>query len=430
MITFFCHSERSEESPGQRARSLAVLKVSTTVFVVALAIRFVTLAVWLPRLNPDVNLDWYRSLARHLVAGDGFVAEDDHGRVLPQVDRTPGYPLFLAGLMRLGGDRLGWFLAVQCVVGALTCAGTSWLAGRWLTPRGSLAAGLLVALDPNLVLRCLDLRTETLFTLVLVAGAGLVAWRADRPWAWLATGAFWSYATLTRPIAIGLWVVGTVVVLGTTAAPVRRRIGCLVALWLGFLSLISLWSARNYALTGRWFFSTAPTFNLLVGRAAAVAAQQHGQNADRLSEIFATEFRGAEFFESREQFAIQWRACRAQALRLLAEAPSVAVRQYALGWGQMLLGPGAQALEHSRRTPAKPARGWPVVYAVVLGITSILGVIGVWRLGRSGMLLTALVVYFIMLSGGAGGNSRFRVPITPLLAVLVVASWPTTRQPE
>lgn len=149
------------------------------VFVVALAARLLALAVWLPHMKPGVDLDSYRSLAQHLAAGKGFVAVSDAGRELPNVSRTPLYPLFLAGLIRIGGDRLGWFLAVQCVLGALTCLLAVVLGSRWLSRAGAVVSGLLVAIDPNSVMRCVDLRTETLFTLLLVAGLCLLV-RPDR----------------------------------------------------------------------------------------------------------------------------------------------------------------------------------------------------------------------------------------------------------
>ncbi|MCX7915627.1 MAG: hypothetical protein N3A53_04920 [Verrucomicrobiae bacterium] len=46
---------------------------------------------------------------------------------------------------------------------------------------------------------------------------------------------------------------------------------------------------------------------------------------------------------------------------------------------------------------------------------------GVLRLRRDSVLLAALVIYFVTLAGGANANSRFRVPVVPMLAILAVA---------
>ena len=119
------------------------------VFLIALAIRLIALAHVLPTLRPDVDLDSYHSLARSLAGGKGFVAVATSGHELPNVARTPVYPLFLAGLICVGGDRLGLFLVVQCALGALTCVLTFLIATRWLRPWLSTLAGFLVAVDPN-----------------------------------------------------------------------------------------------------------------------------------------------------------------------------------------------------------------------------------------------------------------------------------------
>ncbi len=151
-------------------------KLLMLIFFVAVTVRLATLAVFLPKLKPDVDMDSLRSLARNVAAGRGFLAISPDGRELPNVGRTPLYPLFLAALMKLGGDRLGVFLAVQCVLWGIICALTVILAARWLSWNAAAWAGLIVALDPNCVTRAIDLRTETLFTLLLLAGVCLIIW--------------------------------------------------------------------------------------------------------------------------------------------------------------------------------------------------------------------------------------------------------------
>ncbi len=399
------------------------MKTLGIVFVVALLLRLGALAYFLPKLNPDVDLDAYRSLARNLAAGRGFVARGPGGEPLPQVDRTPVYPLFLAGLMSAGGDRLGVFLAVQCVLGALTCALTSWLAARWLSPPASLAAGLWVALDPNSVVRCVDLRTETLFTLLIVAGACWLARSPGRAAPWVAAGLIWSVAALCRPIAIAVWVVAVAL------AGWQRRWPLAVAFGVGFVPLVGLWSARNAALTGHWFFSTAATYNLYVVRASGVEAERLGVSHNEMQDRFAPRFRSVQFFKDRESFETALRDCRRASREILAASPGIAAKQFVLGWFKVLLGPGARSLDVSLREPVAPARGWPVVYAGALAVLAAAAVAGAIRLGRAACLLPMLVVYFTLLSGGGGGNSRFRVPVTPMLSVLAVAAVPRSRQP-
>ena len=401
----------------------------TAVFAAALAIRWLVLAALLPAMKPDVDLDSYRSLARNLAAGKGFVAHAGSGPDLPNVARTPVYPLFLAGVIRLGGDRLGLFLAAQCLLGAATCGLTVLLAARWLPSRLAAIAGLLVAIDPNSVVRCADLRTETLFTLLLVAGACVVTWRSDKPWAWLCGGLLWSLATLTRPIAAWLWIIALVVVV-TTTLTWRARAVCLAAFLAGYLPLEGIWMARNAALTGRWFVSTIATHNLLMYRAAGVEAEKSSTSLEVMQCRFAAECGDVQFVRDRASFARSLECYRQKAMSVLSTARRNAIEQTVVGWGRVLFGPGARSIDAMLREPRAATRWWPPLYGVGLALVSGLSILGAVRLRSGGVLLTALVFYFVILAGGPESNSRFRVPITPMLAVLAVAGLPSLRKTE
>lgn len=391
-------------------------KTLVTVFLLALVVRFAALALLLPQFKPDVDLDWYRSLGRNLASGKGFVAQSANGQELPQVDRTPVYPLFLAAIIRLGGDRLGLFLAVQCVVGALTCALTTLLAMRWLSTGWSMLAGLLITFDPNSIARCVDLRTETVFTALIVAGACLLAWRTEAWWPWFLAGLTGSAASLCRPIAIGLWVAAVLV-----GVAWRVRWTCMGAFMVGFLLLIGPWMARNAALTGHWFFSTASTYNLYVVRASGVAAEKEGISHNAMQDRFAQHYREVQFFVDRLTFERALRECRVAAREIVLGSPMIAARQYVQGWLQLLFGPGPHSLDNSLINPKPPSRWWPPIYGLTLAFVTIAGILGTVRLGRKAVLVPALVLYFVALSGGGGANSRFRAPIMPSLVILAAA---------
>jgi len=408
-----------------RRRDLRSKTVSTTtkiclaVFAVALAIRLLTLTFWLPRLRPDADLDSYRSLAQHLAAGKGFVALSPNGNELPNVSRTPVYPLFLAALMRVGGDRLGLFLAVQCVLGAITCLLTVMLASRWLPLRGATVASLLVAIDPNSIVRCVDLRTETLFTLLLIGGACALA-RRDKPWwGWVLGGFLWSLAALTRPIAVWLWVVALVVLLGTRLSW-RTRTGCFAVFLAGYLVLPGIWAARNTVLTGHCFVSTISTYNLLAYRAAGVEAGRTHQPLETVQQRLLSKSGDLQFFESRAAFDAALQTYRRTATRVLSSAPGLAVKQTALGWGKILFGPGARSIDNMLREPSSPSRWWPPLYTFGLIVAALLSLVGVIKLGREATMMCAVALYLVLLAGGPESNSRFRAPITPVLAILAV----------
>jgi hypothetical protein len=398
------------------------------VFAVALAIRLITLAVLLPNLKPDVDLDSYRSLARNLVAGKGFVAISEAGQELPNVSRTPVYPLFLAAMMKIGGDNLGLFLAAQCVLGAVVCALTALLASRWLSWGKALAAGLLVTVDPNSVVRCVDLRTETLFTLLLIGGGCALAWRDKRWWGWMLGGFLWSLAAMCRPIAMWLWVVALILAL-TVQVRWPQRLLYFAAFLVAFLPLEGVWAARNARLTGRAFVSTISACDLLLYRAGGVVAAQTHQPLETVQQRFLSDYGDVQFFDGRATFGVRLGAYRRVALHIILSAPALVAQQTFLGWVKVLVGPGAHSIDAMLREPRATARWWPVPYSLGLLLVSGLSILGAVRLRSGGVLLTALVLYFVILVGGPESNSRFRAPITPMLAVLAVAAVQQRREP-
>lgn len=431
-------------------------KLLVAVFAFALAIRLVTLMFVLPRLRPNTDLDSYRSLAQNLAAGRGFIAVASNGQELPNVGRTPAYPLFLASLIRLGGDRLGLFLAVQCVVGALICVLTVVLAARWLRPGAALLAGLTVAIDPNSLLRCSDLRTETLFTLLILAGVCLIVWHPNKAWSWFATGLCWSLAALTRPIAAWIWIVALIIFCircsppwrgsrggfcaispsVTDASPAnsctgksRRSVRLFILFLFGFLPLEGAWAARNHALTGRYFLSTASTYNLMF-RAAGIKAAQKGQTQEDAEQEFRARYGDIHFVESREQFERSLEEYQRVTRQELFSVPTILMKQAVVGCGKLLVGPGVRALDNSLGQTEPPSKWWPPVYSAALLVALLLSLVGIKRLGWQAIIPALLLLYFVGLSSGPESNSRFRVPITPLLAVLATAGICGTEKKE
>jgi hypothetical protein len=197
---------------------------------------------------------------------------------------------------------------------------------------------------------------------------------------------------------------------------------------VGFLPLLGLWAARNATMTGRWFFSTNATDNMLESWAAGVEAKQRGVDVAVVQKELQARVGTVEFFDDRESFEHGLQESRRVSRQILLSTPLLTLQEAALGWGKLLLGPGQRTLEPSLRQPQPrhPMSGWwPPLYSIALGVALILSVVGLWKLGRSALLPGILLLYFVALAGGPVSYSRYRVPITPLLALLAVAGvWP------
>jgi hypothetical protein len=126
------------------------------------------------------NLTHFGTFSSTLPTGNTPVVADNY--------RGPGYPVMLAGAMRLAGDaRLGlqpegdhytlvaetttwinYVYLMQALLGALSVVLTIAIARFWLSPPAALLAGTLVALWPHLVVFSAALLSETLFGFALL----------------------------------------------------------------------------------------------------------------------------------------------------------------------------------------------------------------------------------------------------------------------
>lgn len=261
----------------------------------AVLVRGGTLAMLASSLEADP--DGYHGLAESLASHGVFGSIDANGDAIPTAFRPPGYPWLLSWWVqngRLTATAVAW---LHGILGVLTIVLTFWLARRLFTardPNGAealpvqgkekelaeavdkrpLMAGLLVAIDPILLVQSAQVMTETLATFLAV-----VVWAvwlrllssAATPAAPIMAGfAFAGALTLacfSRPVFI-VWAVlliGWLVGLGLHR---RRRSFLLIAatsvLVLG--GAVAWWTERNRRMIGHPVWATSHGgYTLLLG---------------------------------------------------------------------------------------------------------------------------------------------------------------------
>lgn len=367
---------------------------------------------------------------------DQFIEHDSHGYLRAANDlwgsfvdagtvvfenglrRTPVYPLFLAPLLSTVGVAGSAF--VQCVVSATLCPLVFRLGALLHDGRAGAVAGLMVALDPISILYAPTLLTETLFTLTATLGLYLlcreVTDRGARGWSGgLALGA----ATLIRPITLYLPVL---------LAPA-------LYLWCGswrhvltvlllFLLPVGSWMARNHATTGVATLTTIEGINMLRYRAAGALAYSKGIPYEKARDQLEQDF---EATHPKDMNAAQRsKAMTAMGARILIAHPVATVVTSLQGCARMLLGPGQEPLDRYLAQPLFGGGGLiglTAISLVWLGCLYAAFAMGLWRILRDGdwrawLPPLALLLYLVMISSGFEAYSRFRVPLTPLLALV------------
>ena len=182
--------------------------------------------------------------------------------------RTPGYPLFIAGVILTFGEDLRALALAQHLLGVAT-VGVTYLIGKLTFGRAAgLLAGLLVALSGPLLIYERYVMSETLFGLLLglSALAAVIAVRRPSWQRWLLAGLGLGLAVLTRPVAQTLIQLFGLIALVASGRDWRRGFLGLAALLAGVAAIQGPWVLRNALEKGN---PSASTFGrTLVNRTA------------------------------------------------------------------------------------------------------------------------------------------------------------------
>ena len=395
--------------------------------------------------------------------------------------RTPGYPLFLAGVLALSASNLSLAALAQHLLGVATIVATYWLGVFSFGRLSGLVGGFTVALSGPQLIYEHYLMTEPLFTLVLVLSLlGLVAAaRRNDSHLYLLSGALFGACALIRPIG-QLFLIFVPLTALLAARDLRRALSVTVLAGVGFAVVLLPWMARNYAVGGSFTSSTAlgktlfgritrhddglrfdlpsvgPAASDPVRASALEFARQAAENdASRGSLVHAQLMRDYGYSEA-QAYAVM----RDAALEVLLAQPDYWLASSAAGAVQLLLGKEEPLREHFARLsvdrlrndwrdaglasllPAEvrpEARGVQHNQAVwvsrlyepsrqpqsaILAILLAVGTIATfwqaqWRLALGLPLLVICVLASSALLDGP--VPRFRYPLDPVIAIVATA---------
>lgn len=396
---------------------------------------------------------------------------------MPEIVRTPGYPLLLVPGVALGRVDV-WAVLLQALCGTATVfivmrlTETAWdmavpdLAappprGAHVAQAASAMAGLVAACDPLAVLYCGKVLSETCFSTALaICLWGLVKHRITQRWGSLVLAALaLATATFIRPISFFLPLLAAMWLVcarrpGSTQAGIGTRTtlrGANIAarcLHAAVFLLLSagpslLWQVRNYMAAGYAGFSAITDVNLYYWQAAPVVAEQEQISLVEAQARLAEQVRLANLPAEPRQHAqaarLRW--MRRQALHTLRQAPWLYARIHLKGMLAVVSDPGTRAwLDYVRyEPPPRPpgqhglarlawslnAKPWAaalhaLLWGWILALLA-LGGLGLYRMPRSAAwwLFVLVFLYLWCLSGGPLGYHRFRIPLLVVWSVWV-----------
>ena len=395
--------------------------------------------------------------ARALWSGQGFV----HPNGELYTWGTPLYPLFLAPFVGL----LPWKIALSSIVAAqcLLLYATSLLTRRLaalFAPGAAVLAQIVLLFNPNMVITAHLLQTEILFTFLLTAGIVLLFDPADFSWLRAAfCGLCLGLATLTRPA--GQFVIPLLPLLFPLLEAWRQRGQLLRAARAGgvafgvALLVVAPWVARNHLHFGLPFLTANAGLYL---EAQYRQLLHNGLNMADVETVAAVEARVGErlagagldagaiqaaprIVGSRILSPIYLEAIRDLPLAVHAKALAESVAQLLIAGGasniRNYLGlAGKQAIvqfqgetraglmDAVRRFLSRIDYGYASLLILTFGYTitmRLAGLAGLIRMARGALpqtLALVAVLAILTLSYLYLGQSRFRVPLEPILAVM------------
>lgn len=365
-----------------------------------------------------------------------------HG-LRPEIVRTPGYPLMIAGLRRVGGPWVA-VLLVQCILGALN-VWLVYLIGRRVlaSPVGAVMAAGIIAVHPACIVFANAFLSETLFVTFMLGGIWLSLRSLDRGAPSAASGGLLlGLSVLVRPIgivigpAIGLWMAIT-----------QRQTRPAIVLIFCSLAPAAGWMGRNHhhgsgmrlssiANLNAWFY-TAAHMDIADGGGdlyhdwPEAVAVQHARLRQRIGDREST-------FAAMKRLAVaRIKADPAMYAALLARSAgkmmtdhSAPKLYHALGAAYEPTGARAHLLagrwdriDRSQAGQLAVAGAWSAFNALLV----LLMLVGLVRLliarrWATLALLAGLLAYFVFATQ-TNGLERFHLPIIGLQAITVAATF-------
>jgi 4-amino-4-deoxy-L-arabinose transferase-like glycosyltransferase len=380
----------------------------------------------------------YLDLARTFLSTGKYA-----GTVYPGVDliRPPGYPIFVMIGLWIGQGETGLVSILQVFI----LFATAWLLYSICVQCGYRNAGLVAVifllLNPNAAFWSMVLMTETLAGFFLTIGLWCFVhyWKA-RKYRWLmGPGLAFSAGALTRPIIFPL-----VLVLGLiffilewrSAKQPIQAIKVSIVFFIGLLCLVLPWQLRNQVAHAQFTLSEVGESTFQNWYVAKTLASAEGYSRDEASAIIAKQANPMKF-----------------SLEVIRTYPVIFIKEQARGIFRTLLGAeygtwatvytgdetgttgilsafidkgSASEMLFAIKSQASNPWFWAGMYAlfydIALGAAIVLGMWRVMRIYRQDLVfnlavLVLVALVYLLIIPGVAGESRFRVPADPILAL-------------
>lgn len=427
------------------------------IFLLALIIGLtIRLGIWIVYLNRPENFVQPDTLS-YLEPGMQVLTDGS----FPSFTRTPIYPLFLALATKFLSPTPATLTLLQIFISLMTIGILYCLCKRFFESKIAILTSIFMALDITSAISANHLLSETLFTfLFCICFVTLLSiyvhYKPDLAYLLGITfiGIGYSILALCRPIALFLFIVVAIWLYLVLKGRDIQKLVFVCCFCIGSMLLPSSWIIRNHALTGEFFFSTISSTNIYEYRAAWIVSRINNQSFDDIRNEFMQR---AELEKKNSNLnegeLAKWK--QSEGIKILKNnllltlqqgfdglikmyvgISNAAINQLSKMSGQNKISPGpitAQNLQNAIRS-AMPMqiiilKAAAILHLILIYLGVAFSVVGLFKNRYSIaqrqvlFLILFIILYFTLLSIGAETNSRFRVPITPMLSILGAIGW-------
>lgn len=337
---------------------------------------------------------------------------------LPDALRGPGYPALLAAAYAVGGPTFWTARVANALVGGLLTLLTGVVAARAGAGPRAWIASAIVALYPALVLSSVYLMPDALYALLALLALLLVRHRA--PAFAAPAGVVAALAILTRSVGVAL--VGVSVLVGawavvTVQAPARVAWSRVLIFVAACLIALAPWLRFTTRVAGGPLLDTTSGMNVLLGNHDGATGRLQMTDDAPLRQQFETGATSQADANARALRAgVTWAVTNpASAMRLALVKTGYLLglegREHAWVYGQGYFGPRASWV----------VTAWGVALLISFPLLAVMAVVGAARargpFSATHVALVAFVVLTCLLHVVSFGESRFHLPLVPLLAV-------------
>ena len=371
---------------------------------------------------------------------------------LPEIDRTPGYPIF-AMLSGMAFNHVLLTVVCQILISLISLTLIWRIANRsFPNTNAGMIAAWFYAVEPVSILYTVRLMPETLFVLLLLAMIDrLLSFHSTgRLSAICESGIALAAATYVRPASYYL-VFALAAELAVMASRHRGYWWKAPAVLLAtVLPLQALWQARNWIETGYDGYSSIVEKNLYFFQSAEVTAElQHNSLGDEQKKIGYPDEAAYLAVHPEQQHwspAERLRFMRIQSLQIIAQHRGLYFGTHLRGVAVVAFTPCATELlqllrlypkdnEMPRRilnqgifksmgliVSTHPAIAafmalWEAFLLTLYGL-AIRGILNPNKDRIAISILGGIALYFLLISGGAQAVGRYRLPVIPGLCIL------------